>query len=400
MNILIIAPQPYYSERGTPIAVELLIRALLERGDQIEVLTYHEGEDRPATGVTIHRIKPWIPIRGIPPGPSLKKVVCDFFLFWKAASLIKNGNYELVHALEEAAVIAAVLCPRKRIPFIYDMDSSMSTQIADKYPPLRLIGRLFLRLEGWSLRRAHAVIPMCEALVDQYEQFNPGRFYVLHDISLRLEESPEIRESVARIDFGCPDESVKFMYIGNLERYQGIDLLLDGFARAVARGHKNICLIVVGGRSEDIDRYTAKSRDLGLSEFVTFCGPRPVSELGALMERADALVSPRIEGVNTPMKVYSYIDSGRALVATRLPTHTQVLDDTLACLVEPEAESMADGIIRVATSVEYRDQIATAAKQRAQERHTYRAFRDRVHALYSEFERELRVDGSLQAPNE
>jgi glycosyltransferase involved in cell wall biosynthesis len=373
---------------------------LLERGDQIEVLTYHEGEDRPATGVTIHRIKPWIPIRGIPPGPSLKKVVCDFFLFWKAASLIKNGNYELVHALEEAAVIAAVLCPRKRIPFIYDMDSSMSTQIEDKYPILRVVARLILRVEGWSLRRAHAVIPMCEALVDQYEQFNPGRFYVLHDISLRLEESPEIRESVARIDFGCPDESVKFMYVGNLERYQGIDLLLDGFARAVARGHKNICLIVVGGRSEDIDRYTAKSRDLGLSEFVTFCGPRPVSELGALMERADALVSPRIEGVNTPMKVYSYIDSGRALVATRLPTHTQVLDDTLACLVEPEAESMADGIIRVATSVEYRDQIATAAKQRAQERHTYRAFRDRVHALYSEFERELRVDGSLQAPNE
>ena len=228
---------------------------------------------------------------------------------------------------------------------------------------------------------------MFTPLVDQYEQFNPGRFYVLHDVSLRLEESEEIRDSVAELDFGCREDSIKFMYIGNLERYQGIDLLLEGFALAVERGHKNIHLIIIGGRSDDIDLYTTRSRDLGISEFVKFCGPRPISELGALMERADALVSPRIEGVNTPMKVYSYIDSGRALVATRLPTHTQVLDDTLACLVEPEAESMADGIIRVATSLEYRDQIATAAKQRAQERHTYPAFRNRVHALYSEFER-------------
>jgi glycosyltransferase involved in cell wall biosynthesis len=394
MRILIIAPQPYYSERGTPIAVELLIRALRERGDQVEVLTYHEGEDRPVTGVAIHRIKPWIPIRGIPPGPSLKKMVCDFFLFWKAVSLIRKGNYDLVHALEEAAFIAAVLCPRKRVPFIYDMDSSMSSQIEDKYPALRLLGQWFFRLEGWSSRRAHAVIPMCEALVEQYEQFNPGRFYVLHDVSLRLEESQETLDAVGRLDLGCADDCIKFMYIGNLEQYQGIDLLLEGFARAVERGHKNIHLIIIGGRNDDIDRYTAKSRDLGITGHVVFCGPRPVTELGALMERADALVSPRIEGVNTPMKVYSYIDSGRALIATRLPTHTQVLDDTLACLVDAEVESMADGIVRVAASREYRTQIASAAKSRAQERHTYPAFRSRVHDLFAGFGKEIGATSS------
>jgi glycosyltransferase involved in cell wall biosynthesis len=398
MRILIIAPQPYYSERGTPISVELLIRALLERGDQIEVLTYHEGEDRPATGVTIHRISRWIPIRGIAPGPSLKKLVCDFFLFWKAAFLIKKGNYDLVHAIEESSFIAAALCPRQQIPFVYDMDSSMRTQLEDKYPLLRPLSGMFLQLEGWALRRAHAVIPMCKALADQYEQFNPGRFFVLLDVSLRREASRDVKDSVARLDFGCPDENIKFMYLGNLERYQGIDLLLDGFALAVKRGYKNIHLIVVGGRSDDIDRYTARSRDIGISEFVTFCGPRPVSELGPLMERADALLSPRVEGVNTPLKIYSYIDSGRALIATRLATHTQVLDDTLACLVDPDAESMAEGIIRVTTSAEYRDQIATAAKQRAQERHTYSAFRERVHALYSKFEDEIGTDVSSQSP--
>jgi glycosyltransferase involved in cell wall biosynthesis len=394
MRILIIAPQPYYSERGTPIAVELLIRALLERGDDVEVLTYHEGEDRPATGVPIHRIKPWFRIKGIPPGPSLKKILCDFFLFWKAASLIRKGGYDLVHALEEAAVIAAILCPRKRMPFIYDMDSSMATQIEDKYPALGFVGKVFFRLEGWSARRAHAVIPMCEALVDQYEAFNPGRFYVLHDVSLRLQESAEAKEVVASLDFKCVESAVKFMYIGNLEQYQGIDLLLDAFAIAVGQGHENIHLVIVGGRQDDIDRYVEKSRSLGLSGHVIFCGPRPVTELGALMDRADVLVSPRIEGINTPMKVYSYMDSGRALLATRLPTHTQVLDDGLACLVDAEPDAMAAGIARIATSSQYREKIAAAAKQRARERHTYPAFRDRVQSIFAGFADELGLQSS------
>ena len=389
MRILIIAPHPYYTERGTPIAVALLIRALIERGDQIDVLTYHEGEDRPATGVSIHRIRPWLPVRDIRPGPSLKKLICDFYLFWKAAAIIRSGNYDLVHAIEEAGFMAATLCPRKRIPYLYDMDSSMTTQLVDKYPVLRMLSRLLFRLEGWPLRRAHAVIPMCEALTDQYGQFNQGRFFVLHDVSLRLDESPDVRESVSKLDLGCSETSVKFMYVGNLESYQGIDLLLESFAFAIERGHTDIHLIIVGGMSEDIDRYSDKSRDLGISSYVTFVGPRPVRELGALLERADVVVSPRTEGVNTPMKVYTYLDSGRAIVATRLPTHTQVLDDSLACLVDPEAESMANGIMRVATSTEYRGRIAAAAKRRAEEQHTYDAFRKRVHSLFSQFEDEF-----------
>ncbi len=34
MRILFIAPQPFYEERGTLIAIDLLLRALNERGDK------------------------------------------------------------------------------------------------------------------------------------------------------------------------------------------------------------------------------------------------------------------------------------------------------------------------------------------------------------------------------
>ena len=59
--------------------------------------------------------------------------------------------------------------------------------------------------------------------------------------------------------------------------------------------------------------------------------------------------------MNTPFKVYTYLASGKPLVATRIPTHTQLLDDTLAFLVEPTPAGLAAGI---------RDALARAGRGR------------------------------------
>ena len=56
-----------------------------------------------------------------------------------------------------------------------------------------------------------------------------------------------------------------------------------------------------------------------------FTGQQPAREIPAFVEACDILVSPRIRGTNTPLKIYSYLRSGRPIVATNLLTHTQVL---------------------------------------------------------------------------
>ncbi|MCI5160270.1 MAG: glycosyltransferase, partial [Candidatus Electrothrix sp. AUS1_2] len=54
MNILLLAPHPFYTNRGTPIAVKFLCEGLAALGHQLDVLTYHLGEDINLPGVTIH----------------------------------------------------------------------------------------------------------------------------------------------------------------------------------------------------------------------------------------------------------------------------------------------------------------------------------------------------------
>ena len=76
-KILLIAPHPFFQERGTPIAVELLIRALTECGYQIDLLTFNEGSDISYPGLTIHRVKPYPRIENVRPGFSGKKILCN-----------------------------------------------------------------------------------------------------------------------------------------------------------------------------------------------------------------------------------------------------------------------------------------------------------------------------------
>ncbi len=82
MKILLLAPHPFYQERGTPIAVDLLVKVLSDRGDQVDILTFHEGENREYPNVSVHRINPLLKIKGISPGFSLKKLYCDLILFF------------------------------------------------------------------------------------------------------------------------------------------------------------------------------------------------------------------------------------------------------------------------------------------------------------------------------
>jgi glycosyltransferase involved in cell wall biosynthesis len=179
---------------------------------------------------------------------------------------------------------------------------------------------------------------------------------------------------------GVGVEHVVVMYVGNLEPYQGIDLLLQSFARVLARTAR-ADLVIVGGAPADIEAYQAVSERLGIAARVHLLGPRPVGELGALLGDADVLVSPRLRGDNTPMKLYSYLHSGKALVATDLPTHTQLVDATVALLAAPTPDAFSDALVRLIVDPALRARLGDAGRRLAAERFTYRAFRARLNGL-------------------
>jgi glycosyltransferase involved in cell wall biosynthesis len=290
----------------------------------------------------------------------------------------------VVHAVEESAFMALLVCPFSSTPYIYDMDSSMTTQLVDQMHYLRPFRKILRFMESLPVRYAEAVVPMCDALADEARRYRSRNIVVLKDVSLIKHDAEPEEVSDIRQELGLPGKVV--MYIGNLEKYQGVDLLLESFS--IVKGScADVSLIIIGGNDQDIQHYRNLAGQSGIGDSVHFLGPKPVEHIGQYMAQADILVSPRTHGANTPMKVYSYLDSGVAVLATRLPTHTQVMNEAISMLAAPEKVDYAEAMLALLTDDEMRKRLAKKAKDYIKREHSYAHFKDLVFDLYSRMDK-------------
>lgn len=378
-SILVIAPQPFFQNRGTPIAVRLLVEELARLGHDVHLLVFHEGENITLPGVQIHRIPAIWGIKNIPPSLSFKKIICDIFMFFRAVGLLRRHRFAVVHAVEEAVFMAMALKMFFGIPYVYDMDSCLAQQIIEKFASLKPLGPALQFCERFAVQGSCGVVAVCRALEDLAVAYAPQKLIVrLEDISLlegALSSDEDLRQ---RLQISGPI----MLYVGNLEKYQGIDLLLQSFQLALAEGcHGN--LVIIGGTVDTIAAYKKYAEELQIADCTFFCGPRPVELLGHYLAQADILLSPRVQGNNTPMKLYSYLDSGKVVLATSLLTHTQVLTDDFACLVEPSQQSMAAGMVRLLGDPELCARLGTEGRRVAQGNYSRSAFRSKLTDFYS-----------------
>ncbi len=183
-NVLFLIPHPFYQERGSPIADDLVLRVLSEREEHVDVIAYPEGRDIHYRNINLHRTIPIPFVSNIRPGFSWKKIIYDVLIFGKAIQLIGTKKYHLIHAVEETVFIALLLKILLNIPYVYDMDSSLVQQMIEKYSFLEPLRVLFEWLEKIAVKNAEVVMPVCQALAEDIVKYRPKKVMVLPDVSL------------------------------------------------------------------------------------------------------------------------------------------------------------------------------------------------------------------------
>jgi len=171
----------------------------------------------------------------------------------------------------------------------------------------------------------------------------------------------------------APNGEKIILYAGNFGPYQGVSLLLEA---AVLIREKAV-LVLLGAGPADRTELKKKADSLGIGDRVVIHDRVSPSEVPIFVTLADVLASPRLTGTNTPLKIYSFLKSGKPLVATNLYTHTQVLNDRIAVLVEPTPGAMAEGLSFALTSQEAQRR-AGAAKELAEREYTYSAYKEKM----------------------
>jgi glycosyltransferase involved in cell wall biosynthesis len=158
----------------------------------------------------------------------------------------------------------------------------------------------------------------------------------------------------ARKKLNLPANKKIVCYSGNIYTGRGIDLLVEVSSRL-----RDVLFLIVGGLESDINVYSDMVAQRKLENF-KLVGFVPHNTVPLYLFAADALVIPytsemtiqggtRATGFTSPLKLFEFMASCRPIVATNLPTISEILhDDINAVVVDSNSvDSLFEGIKRV-----------------------------------------------------
>ena len=375
MRILMIAPEPFFEPRGTPFSEYHRIRALIELGHTVDLVTYPFGRDVTLSGLRVFRcLRPPL-MRGIGIGPSWRKIPLDFTLLLTACRRAAVEKYDAVHSHEEGGWFGVILAWFLGIPHLYDMHSSLPQQLTNfAYSRSRVVKATFAWLERFVIRRSRVVIVICPQLEDVVRGIDAAVPAVLIENAPGSGDAPTDGSGLAvRRELGIDPCAPLVLYTGTFEAYQGLDLLFASM-RVVLAARPDTRLVLAGGRPDQIEAARRHAAATGIGAATVFAGQRPAEDIPAFLDAADVLVSPRSLGTNTPLKIYQYLRSGRPIIATRLLTHTQVLDDEVAFLTAATPDGFGAGILAALTDPERARAVGARARHLAETKYSYEAY--------------------------
>lgn len=128
---------------------------------------------------------------------------------------------------------------------------------------------------------------------------------------------PHVDGREARARWGLGSDAFVVGFAGSLKPWHGVDILLAAFADLKRQEPAARLLIVGEGPCEE--SLTTCARDLGIDDSVIFTGTAAYAEMPELLAAMDVAVAPYTAVPDfyfSPLKIYEYMASGRAIVAS------------------------------------------------------------------------------------
>lgn len=191
-----------------------------------------------------------------------------------------------------------------------------------------------------------------DALDERYGNVFPTREMVLAPNGVELERFADLpNPSTARRHLGLA-EAPTVACSGHLYGGRGVDLFIELAARL-----RDVRFLWAGGRAEDVDKWKAEVVARKLDN-VLFTGFVINEQLPLYQAAADVLLMPysrEIEissgkghsaQISSPMKMFEYLATGRAIIASDLPVFREVLNEENAIFCTPEKVIDWEGALR------------------------------------------------------
>jgi glycosyltransferase involved in cell wall biosynthesis len=227
--------------------------------------------------------------------------------------------------------------------------------------PLRgLIGPLSDHIAEWALRRADKVRVVSQVLEDLARQSGYrgpiDRYITFSDYSTFLDDPPAPLPAQPRVTF-----------VGVLERYKAVDILIEAWQGVVDRVPEAILLLV--GEGSLGGELRKRVQNYGLERSVFFHEQVTRSEVRLLIDNSTCLVLPsRSEGL--PRVVVEAMARGRPVVASTVGGMGELIHDGHNGLLVPPEDvvALSDALVGVLKEPDVARAMGQEARRRAEAR--------------------------------
>ena len=374
MNILVIAPTPFFADRGTHIRILEEALALDRLGHAITIATYHIGKDIPpevGTDIDVQRIRGWLFwYRKLEAGPDWQKIVLDIMLLRKVAYLAWTQHPNIIHAhLHEGALIGWVvqkLLFWRKIRLVTDFHGSLTREmVAHAYLRTGVLRWIFRRIERWINARGEMAVTSSWESMLEVSAVRPSETTetVSDGVNLSYYRAlPSGAEACRRI--GIPTDRVIITCTGaSVSDRQSIRHLLEAFS--IVHAECSDVYFVLAGFSPKLIR--AMTQGWTWTRDAKFISPSPYFQLPLLLWASDIGVNPKAASARQVSgRVLQYMGAGLPIACFDTASNREYIDGGGEFATDINGERLAEAIIRLVRDEKLREEKGLINHRRAE----------------------------------
>ncbi len=385
-RVLMVAPTPFFSDRGCHIRIYEEIRHLQNLGVKVQLLTYNLGKD--LFGISIKRARGKLNYKKLEAGPSWRKVFIDYSLLKELRRTVREYKPDLIHShLHEGAFLS--LLADVSIPIFLDYQGSLSLELKEHNFWFGMIGiyQLMRMLENWINRRVNSILLNAKVLGKELDSSSQAKARWVGD-GVDLERFfPQSAPPELYQKFDISDKELVIVYLGLLNRYQGIEIFLHSLHLLQRNGYKFKALIM----GYPLGKYPQVAKKLGLKDVVRFLDRIDYFQAHKYLALGDIAVAPKISSTESNGKVLNYLAMGLPCVCFDFEINRELAGEYAEYVpfdAESEqrsAENLALGIGHLLDDSARRKELSEGGRIWAEERFSWAGVARRIFSAYQEF---------------
>lgn len=388
LNILVVAPTPFFADRGTHIRILEEALALEHLGHRVTIATYHIGQDLPeslGSSLDIRRIRRWLFwYQKLEAGPDWQKIILDLLLIKKTFFLARTKRPDIIHGhLHEGVLIGWIvqkLLFWRGIKLVADFHGSLVKEmVSHAYLGGGWLRKIFLFIEHWIDNRGDAAVTSSWENTEEIAQIRKsGTTEVLLD-GVRLEMFDHLPvKQVLREEYGVPEDKIVVTYTGALIPNKGIQFLLEAIP-LVGEKYPAAHFLIAGFPYDQIrDRIQGQTWE----KQVTVISPLPYFALPRILKLSDIGVDPKEASVRQASgKMLQYMGAGLAIACFETRNNREYLGEGGSFAQEISGTGLAEAIGKLVENSELRERYGALSHERAQ-RFTWKQSVEKLVTMY------------------